>query len=63
MHDFRRALLDEEFRIFHISGHETGSGLVLEDEMGGKYVVPQQALGELFSAYSPPIECVILNAC
>lgn len=63
VHDLRRALLDEEFQIIHISGHGTGSGLVLEDELGGKYVVPQQALGELFSAYSPPIVCVILNAC
>lgn len=63
VHDLRRALLDEEFQIVHISGHGTGSGLVLEDELCGKYVVPQQALGELFSAYSPPIECVILNAC
>lgn len=63
VHDLRRALLDEEFQIVHISGHGTGSGLVLEDELGGKYVVPQQALGELFGAYSPPIECVILNAC
>lgn len=63
VHDLRRALLDEEFQIIHISGHGTGSGLVLEDELGGKYVVPQQALGELFSAYSPPIYCVILNAC
>ena len=63
VHDLRRALLDEEFQIVHISGHGTGSGLVLEDELGGKYVVPQQALGELFRAYSPPIECVILNAC
>jgi hypothetical protein len=63
VHDLRRALLDEEFQIIHISGHGTGSGLVLEDELGGKYVIPQQALVELFSAYSPPIECVILNAC
>ena len=51
VHDLRRALLDEEFQIVHISGHGTGSGLVLEDELGGKYVVPQQALGELFRAY------------
>lgn len=63
VHDLRRALLENEFQIVHISGHGTGSGLVLEDEMGGKYVVPQQALGELLSAYSPPIDCALLNAC
>ncbi len=63
VHDLRRALLDGEFRFVHISGHGTGTGLVLEDELGGKYVVPQGALAELLSAYCPPIECVVLNAC
>ncbi len=63
VHDLRRALLDEQYQIVHISGHGTGIGLVLEDELGGMYVVPQQALSELFQAYSPPIQCVILNAC
>ncbi len=63
VHDLRRALLDEQFQFVHISGHGTGSGLVLEDELGGKYVVPQQALADLFQAYCPPIQCIILNAC
>lgn len=67
IHDLRRALLDKDYQIVHISGHGTGSGLVLEDETGGKYVVPQQALAEVFEAYSFPnngkLECVILNAC
>lgn len=63
IHDVRRALLDEKFHIVHISGHGTGSGLMLEDETGGEYVVPQKALGELFAAYCPPLRCVILNAC
>jgi hypothetical protein len=35
----------------------------LEDESGEQYVVPQQALADLFRAYSPPLNCVILNAC
>lgn len=63
IHDLRRALLEDEFQIVHISGHSTDTGLVLEDELGGQYVVPQQALADLFQAYSPPIRCVILNAC
>ena len=63
IHDLRRALLDNAFQVVHISSHGTGMGLVLEDELGGKYVVPQQALAELLQAYSPPIDCVILNAC
>lgn len=63
VHDLRRSLLDESFQIVHISGHGTGIGLLLEDEEGGKFIVHQQALADLFQAYSPPIQCVILNAC
>ena len=63
IHDLRRALLEDEFQIVHISGHGTEGGLVLEDELGGQYVVPQQALADLLKAYSPPLKCVILNAC
>jgi len=62
VHDLRRSLLDEDFQIVHISGHGTGSGLVLEDDAGGIYVPPQQALADLFQAYKS-IQCVILNAC
>ena len=67
IHDLRRALLEKKTcRILQISGHGTGVGLLLEDEMGGRYIVPQAALADLFRAYSPPkgsLECVILNAC
>jgi soluble P-type ATPase len=66
IHDLRRALLSKNYDIVHVSGHGTGSGLVLEDESGGKYVVPQQGLASLFGAYAKPsgsLECVILNAC
>lgn len=63
VHDIRRALLDDEFHIVHISAHGSKVGLILEDEIGEQYVVPQQALAELFQTYSPPLECVLLNAC
>jgi broad specificity phosphatase PhoE len=63
VHDLRRALLENEFKIVHISGHGTKTGLMLEDELGEPYVVPQEALAELFSAHTPPLQCVILNAC
>lgn len=63
VHDIRRALLDDEFHIVHISSHGSETGLILEDELGEKYAVPQQALAEFFQAYSPPLECVLLNAC
>lgn len=63
VHDLRRTLLENDYQIIHISGHGTGNGLVLEDDAGGVYVVPQQALADLFAVYCPPIECVLLNAC
>ena len=63
IHDVRRALLEEEPRIVHFSGHGSNQGLMLEDESGTAYIVPQEALAELLKAYSPPLQCVILNAC
>lgn len=63
IHDVRRALLENEYRIIHFSGHGTGKGLVFENEMGDIYQPPIDAFAELLSDYSPPIETVILNAC
>ena len=61
--DFARALLEGEYRIVQFSGHGTGQGLALENEVGEVQIVPKDALAETLSDYSPPIECVILNAC
>lgn len=63
IHDVRRALLEKDYRIVHFSGHGADEGLVLEDGLGYRRPVPQEALAEFLSDYSPPIECVILNAC
>ncbi len=63
IHDVRRALLDKYYRIVHFSGHGTGKGLAFENELGQMQIIPQDAFAEFVSAYSPPIECVILNAC
>lgn len=63
VHDLRRAFLNEEFQIVHISGHGTNNGLMLENEIGEPYQVPQSALAELLQAHSPPLKCAILNAC
>ena len=63
IHDLRRALLEEEYRIVHFSGHGTGSGLSLENEDGDVQIILPDALASLLSAYAPPLECVILNAC
>lgn len=61
--DFARALLEQEYRIVQFSGHGTGTGLAFENELGEVQVIPRDALAELLAAYSPPIECVVLNAC
>jgi hypothetical protein len=63
IHDFRRALLAEKFQIVHISGHGSQNGLVLENELGGEQRIPQSALAKLLQAYSPPLQCILLNAC
>jgi hypothetical protein len=63
IHDVRRALLYKEYRIVHFSGHGTGQGLMFEDARGEPLVVPPEALAEFLGDYSPPIECVLLNAC
>jgi hypothetical protein len=63
IHDLRRALLEGDYRMIQFSGHGTGQGLAFEDEQGQVRLVPPRALAELLAAYSPPIECVILNAC
>jgi hypothetical protein len=61
--DVRRALLDEEHDVVHFSGHGTGTGLAFEDINGNLYVPPQDALAGLLAEFSPPIRCLLLNAC
>ncbi len=63
IHDLRRALLDEQYDIIHISGHGTGQGLVFENVAGNVELVPPRALAKQLAAYSPPLKCVILNSC
>ncbi len=63
IHDVRQRLLDEPFQIVHVSGHGAPNGLVLEDDSGKEKIIPQKALAALFQVYSPPLQCVILNAC
>jgi len=61
--DFARALLESDYQIVHFSGHGTGKGLAFENEIQEVQVIPKEALAETLSVYSPPIECVLLNAC
>jgi hypothetical protein len=61
--DIRRALLDDDFDIVHFSGHGTGSGLAFEDGLGRLFVPPREAIANLLSEFSPPLQCAVLNAC
>lgn len=61
--DVARSLLNEEYRIVHFSGHGTKDGLVFENESGKSQIVTVNAMADLLSSYSPPVECVLLNAC
>src|SRR6202521_6080153 len=62
--DLRRSLLDHSPRIVHFSGHGAGAGgIVVENETGEAYEVPNEALAGLFQLCAGHIECVVLNAC
>lgn len=62
--DLRRALLDEQPNIIHISGHGSDKGRIyLEDVNGKGKEVSAEALGNLFSLFVDQIKCVVLNAC
>jgi hypothetical protein len=62
--DLQEALLRHEPDIVHFSGHGTRvSEIVLQNESGAVQVVPQDALGRLFSVLRDNIRCVVLNAC
>ncbi|PRQ07833.1 SIR2 family protein [Enhygromyxa salina] len=65
VHDLRRALLDKDYGIVHISGHGEQAGLLLEDEQGQCVEVPKQALARLFARHAAKgsLRCVLLNAC
>jgi hypothetical protein len=61
--DARRALLDVQYDVVHFSGHGTGNGLAFEDSTGSLFVPPEHAVAELLAAFSPPLHCVLFNAC
>ena len=62
--DLRRSLLNHSPRIVHFSGHGAGAGgIVVENEKGEAYEVPNDALAGLFELCAGHIEYVVLNAC
>lgn len=61
--DLSWTLLNDTFEVIHIAGHGSGNGLILSNEQGGRFLVDQPTLAELFLEYRSSIRCVILNAC
>lgn len=60
--DFRRALLDEQCEILHLSGHGTSKEFVFEDGVGKSHSASVGAIRDLVQRY-PSTKCIILNAC
>jgi hypothetical protein len=60
--DFRRALLENEYDVLHISGHGSPGRLIFEDEKGDKVNMELAALVSHIKRY-PNIHTVLLNAC
>jgi anti-sigma regulatory factor (Ser/Thr protein kinase) len=63
IHDLRHALLKTDYRILQFSGHSNGTELIFEDDNGNIQEVNFDAFASFLVAHSPPLECVILNAC
>lgn len=63
--DLQRFVLRHTPTVVHFSGHGSASRtIVLSDEDGrGAVEVPAGALSDLFRLVSPPVHCVVLNAC
>ena len=62
--DVSHALLNDEAKIIHFSGHGTSSGeLCFENKTGKAHPVSPSALSNLFKQFAGQIECVLLNAC
>ena len=62
--DLQGHLLREKPNILHFSSHGAESGsIILEDELGLPYSVPNSALARLMKLIEPRPECVVLNCC
>lgn len=61
--DLTRAILDENPKVLHFSGHGEKEGIILEDKMGHPKMVEKLSLGNLFKLFEKSVICVILNSC
>jgi NTP pyrophosphatase (non-canonical NTP hydrolase) len=59
--DFRRALLNNEFEIIHLSGHGDADSFLLHGD-GSASPISMASLRELMGRH-PKVRCVILNSC
>lgn len=61
--DLQQKLLRGKYNVVHFSGHASPLGLLFESGRGEGSTPNMAALGALLRSYSPPLECVLLNAC
>jgi hypothetical protein len=63
--DISQALLDDEPRLVHFAGHGGGpdGSIAAEDDYGLARVIPVDGLVDLFRAFEPSVECILVNAC
>ena len=62
--DLSKAVLRYTPAIVHFSGHGSrASEIILCDDAGNPVPVSVKALGDFFGIMSPPVRCVVLNAC
>ncbi|HZN76474.1 MAG TPA: CHAT domain-containing protein [Micromonosporaceae bacterium] len=47
----------------HFAGHGSTDGVVIEDSDGYRRRIPAAALADLVAIFTPPLRCVVLNAC
>jgi uncharacterized repeat protein (TIGR01451 family) len=63
--DISQALLDEEPRLVHFTGHGGGphQSFAAESGYGLAHVIPVDGLVGLFGFFGKSVECVVVNAC
>jgi CHAT domain len=61
--DILPSLLNDDFDIFHFSGHATTDGLLFEDADGRGQLVDAEAIAAYLRKMGRTLRCVVLNAC
>ena len=62
--DISQALLDDEPRLVHFSGHGgPGGSIAAENDYGLARVIPVDGLVDLFRTFGQSVDCMLVNAC